>query len=391
MLKIPFYKPSIGEEEINEVVDTLKSGWLTTGPKTKQFEQELRNLGYTGFTVDEKYDSYTAAAVKKWQKKLGLTQTGTVELGRVVYAPGEVRVATQKVASGDAAQPGQAVLSTTGTARVVTVKLSVSDQRLAVKDASVTVNLPDGKRVDGTITAVATVIDTSGKDPATKIEVTIALASAVEGFTDAAVDVNFTAAQRKDVLTVPVAALLALAEGGYGVQVVDGDSTRIVAVQTGLFSGGRVEVSGSGITARLAMDQGREVWAVPGNITSPMSWGPNLLIKSGGAKLVQEWTDVADELPAAVRRDLVARAYQTAQLAAGESLPEAPESNQEEPLKRLARRLLNHLQVDVPTQLDALLETFEGVSSSELISALFDLEMSGLARQLPGKNFVKVW
>ena len=146
--------------------------------------------------------------------------------------------------------------------------------------------------------------------------------------------------------------------------------------------------SGSGITARLAMDQGREVWAVPGNITSAMSWGPNLLIKSGGAKLVQEWTDITDELPAAVRRELVARAQQKA---AGESWTESPESNQEEPLKKLARRLLNSLQVDVPTQLDVLLETFEGVSSSELISALFDLEMSGLARQLPGKNFVKVW
>jgi DNA processing protein len=167
-------------------------------------------------------------------------------------------------------------------------------------------------------------------------------------------------------------------------RIVSGLSLGVVIVEG-------AQHSGSGITARLAMDQGREVWAVPGNITSAMSWGPNLLIKSGGAKLVQEWTDVTDELPAAVRRDLVARAQQAAALAAGESLPEAPESNQDEPLKKLARRLLNHLQVDVPTQLDGLLETFEGASSSELISALFDLEMSGLARQLPGKNFVKVW
>ena len=164
-------------------------------------------------------------------------------------------------------------------------------------------------------------------------------------------------------------------------RIVSGLSLGVVIVEG-------AQHSGSGITARLAMDQGREVWAVPGNITSAMSWGPNLLIKSGGAKLVQEWTDITDELPAAVRRELVARAQQKA---AGESWTESPESNQEEPLKKLARRLLNSLQVDVPTQLDVLLETFEGVSSSELISALFDLEMSGLARQLPGKNFVKVW
>jgi peptidoglycan hydrolase-like protein with peptidoglycan-binding domain len=225
----------------------------TEGADVKQFEQELRSLGYTGFTVDEKYDSNTATAVKRWQKKLGLTQTGLVELGRVLYAPGEVRVATQKVGAGDAAQPGGAVLTTTGTARVVTVKLDVRDQRLAQKDAAVAVYTPDGKQVNGTITRVATVIDTSGQNPTTKIEVTIALGSAVDGFTDAAVDVNFTVAQRKDVLTVPVAALLALAEGGYGVQVVDGDATRIVAVQTGLFSGGRVEVSGGGLTEGMTV------------------------------------------------------------------------------------------------------------------------------------------
>ncbi len=148
--------------------------------------------------------------------------------------------------------------------------------------------------------------------------------------------------------------------------------------------------SGSAITAKLAMDQGREVFAVPGNITSKMSWGPNLLIKEGGAKLVQEWSDITNELPVAVRRDLVARAQQ-------EILPEdadrltAAQNASPEPLKVLSRKLLHFLKVDVPQQLESIVETFEGVSSSELIGALFDLEMSGLIRQLPGKNFVKVW
>ena len=148
--------------------------------------------------------------------------------------------------------------------------------------------------------------------------------------------------------------------------------------------------SGSAITARLAMDQGREVFAVPGNITSKMSWGPNLLVKQG-AKLVQEWTDVTNELPAALRRDLVNRAQQKVLSEGGSPATLPLADGPEEPLKVLARKLLNQLQVDVPQQLESLVETFESFSSSELIGALFELEMSGLVRQLPGKSFVKVW
>jgi DNA processing protein len=169
-------------------------------------------------------------------------------------------------------------------------------------------------------------------------------------------------------------------------RIVSGLSQGVVIVEG-------AQHSGSAITAKLAIDQGREVFAVPGNITSKMSWGPNLLIKDGGAKLVQEWTDITNELPAEVRRALVDQAKQRVLLEAGELPPdcsEAPETAPE-PLKALANKLLSRLQVDVPEQLDTLVETFEGVSSSELISALFDLEMAGLVRQLPGKNFVKVW
>src|SRR3954454_1971271 len=123
-------------------------------------------------------------------------------------------------------------------------------------------------------------------------------------------------------------------------RIVSGLSLGVIVVEG-------AQHSGSAITAKLAMDQGREVFAVPGNITSPMSWGPNLLIKSGGAKLVQEWTDVIEELPAPVRRKLVTRAQQKILLEAGEPAefaPEAPEDPQKK--KALARKLLNCLQVD---------------------------------------------
>jgi membrane fusion protein, multidrug efflux system len=227
------------------------------GDDIKQFEQNLRALGYTGFTVDDEYSAATADAVKEWQADLGLTETGTVELGRVVYAAGAVRVDTVTAAVGGPAQPGQEVLSYSGTARVVTVELDVSDQRLARKGAAVSVTMPDNKSAPGKISKVETVIKPAqdNQEAATKIQVTVAIRDekVAAGFDGATVDVSFTASQRPNVLTVPVAALLALAEGGYGVQVVDGDSTRIVAVQTGLFASGRVEVTGDGLTEGMTV------------------------------------------------------------------------------------------------------------------------------------------
>jgi peptidoglycan hydrolase-like protein with peptidoglycan-binding domain len=230
------------------------------GADVKQFEQNLKALGYSGFTVDDEYTDATADAVKQWQDDLGLDETGRIEQGRIVYADGEVRVDSHSAEVGDAVQPGAAVLTFTGTSRLVTVKLDVNDQRLAKKNAKVGVTLPDGKEVDGTITKVETVIETSSgnggsSEPETKIELTVAVndPKALAGFDQASVKVAFTASERANVLAVPVAALLALAEGGYGLQLIDGDSTRIVAVQTGLFASGRVEVSGDGLAEGMTV------------------------------------------------------------------------------------------------------------------------------------------
>ncbi|WP_405429086.1 peptidoglycan-binding protein [Micromonospora sp. NBC_00617] len=239
---------------------TLRPG--VEGPDVTQFERNLKALGYTGFTVDDEYTGDTADAVRDWQEDLGLPETGRVEPGRVVYADGEVRVESHQADVGAVAQPGQAVLTYTGTSRVVTVDLDVDDQRLAKPKAKVTVKLPDGRSVGGTISTVETVIQAGATgangqsgEAETKIEVTVAVTDpkALAGFDQASADVTFTASERRDVLTVPVAALLALAEGGYGVEVVDGDASRIIAVTTGLFADGRVEISGSQITEGMTV------------------------------------------------------------------------------------------------------------------------------------------
>jgi DNA processing protein len=153
------------------------------------------------------------------------------------------------------------------------------------------------------------------------------------------------------------------------------------------------QYSGSAITAKLAIDQGREVFAIPGNITSKLSWGPNLLIKQG-ARLVQDWNDVIAELPPESRRHLIERGR--AQIMdSPDASPGAGQasllSGAAQELGSASRRALEALQVDSSTHLDDLIEKIGDTSPSELIAALFELEMLGLVKQLPGKNFVKVW
>jgi peptidoglycan hydrolase-like protein with peptidoglycan-binding domain len=224
----------------------------TEGPDVKQLEENLSALGHTGFTVDGEYTSATATAVEQWQEKQGLTETGIVELGQVVFALGPVRVDSLEAGLGQPVAPGQKVLTHTSTTKAVTVALDVADQRLAKKDAAVRVTLPDNTPVNGRVAEVATVIEPGGgpdDDPQTKVEVIVAIEDqkAADAYALASVQVTFTGDERENVLTVPVAALLALQEGGFGVEVVEGTATRYVPVRTGLFADGRVEISGDGI------------------------------------------------------------------------------------------------------------------------------------------------
>ena len=165
----------------------------------------------------------------------------------------------------------------------------------------------------------------------------------------------------------------------------------ISGMSVGLLVVEGAQYSGSAITARLALDQGRDVFAVPGNITSKMSWGPNLLIKQG-AKLVQDWNDVVVDLPPEVRRQLIESGKKRL-LAQGLSADAATSQPDQASFinGNLSRRLLEKLKPDTATHLDVLVESLEDLSASEIIASLFELELTGLVKQLPGKNFVKVW
>jgi peptidoglycan hydrolase-like protein with peptidoglycan-binding domain len=230
------------------------------GPDVKQLERNLVALGYDPdhhMTIDNHYTWATAAAVKRWQKARGLAQTGVFTTGMpVVFLPWAVRVATLSGSVGGQAAPGQPAYTVTSNRHQVTVNLDVSQQSYVKAGDRVDVVLPDGRHAKGRVSQVGRVAQTSGsgQDQTTTIPVTVALDDPNAGgrLDQAPVDVYVTTESRKGVLAVPVGALLALAEGGYAVETVDAAGQHhLVAVQLGVFSGGMVEVSGSGLRAGM--------------------------------------------------------------------------------------------------------------------------------------------
>jgi DNA processing protein len=158
-------------------------------------------------------------------------------------------------------------------------------------------------------------------------------------------------------------------------RVLSGMSVGVLVVEA-------AEHSGTRITARCAMEQNRDVYAVPGNVTSKGSWTPNTLIKQG-AKLTATWEDIWEDLPSQVRMELEegfeSKPGQTASLF------------DEGSLSQVERVVFEQLRADESVQLDELIEGLEGkLQSPEIFTALFELELAGRVRSLPGKHYVRV-
>ena len=220
---------------------------MSDGEDVRQLERNLKALGYDPGTVDDDWTWETTDAVEDFQDDRGLTETGTLKLGTIVFRPQATRIASGKATVGDSVSPGRPLAEISSTKRVITVNLDARRQRLARTGDKVTVEMPEGNTATGRITDVGTVATKASQDSDPTIAVEIELrGKAAHGtrLDQAPVSVGFSVEERKGVLTVPVKALVARQGGSYAVELTSG---QFVRVEPGLYADDYVEVSGDGL------------------------------------------------------------------------------------------------------------------------------------------------
>ena len=230
---------------------------MSPGMDVAELNANLRALGF-GAPSGDAFTWSTSAAISALQQAHGLTRTGTLLLGAVVFEPGVLRVSSVTATLGAPAQPGP-VLAATSTRQHLSVQLDAAQQSEVNVGDRVSVTLPDSRTTPGVVSAIGKVATTPSSDQqgggssSPTIDVTVRLLhpSAAGTLDQAPVEVSITEQSVSNALAVPVNALVALAGGGYAVEEVEANGThRLVAVTPGLFDDaqGLVQVAGSGLT-----------------------------------------------------------------------------------------------------------------------------------------------
>jgi hypothetical protein len=236
----------------------------TSGADVGNLNYDLVALGYlTSADIASEpndFTAYTKAGVEKLQAALGITQDGTLALGQFVFLPAATRITAygNNTVVGGSAQPDAQILTATSTNRVVTINLDANQQGNVKVGDKVELSLPNGQSTAGTVTSVGTVATTpsgnggGSSSPTITVLVTPDDPKATGNLDQASVEVSITSNTATNVFVVPLDALLALADGGYALEVIGSKGTRTLEpVTLGLTDDGteRVQVSGPGVVA----------------------------------------------------------------------------------------------------------------------------------------------
>jgi membrane fusion protein, multidrug efflux system len=223
---------------------------VSDGVDVKQLEENLDALGFDPGIIDDHFTSSTQSAIENWQDSLGLAKDGVVRLGRIIFAPGALKVDQLSKTTGSPTHDGDTIMTTLSDSRVVTVPVDSSAQVALQSGDNVSIVRPDGSKVAGTVTAIsasqASGDQGSGNNTTQDATVEPKRASDLAALRDGtSVDVELQDDARKGVLAVPVTALVARSTGGYAVEVVRGGATEFVTVTPGLYADDLVEISGN--------------------------------------------------------------------------------------------------------------------------------------------------
>jgi membrane fusion protein, multidrug efflux system len=258
---------------------TLGEG-VTDGADVEQLERNLAALGYSPGVIDDGFTYETAAAVRAWQEDHGLEETGEVELGRVAFLRGAQRVTALEATlgealgggggSGEESESGEGgelastpVMRTSSTRRIVGVELDADQQSIAHRGQKVGVVLPSGAEVPGRVHGLAAIEASSGEGEGEETEAGVEATIAVTGehripaLDGATVNVLFTQRVRRDVLSVPLTALIAIGGERFAVDVREGAAGRRIVVTPGLAADGFVEVAGTGLRPGMTVETAR--------------------------------------------------------------------------------------------------------------------------------------
>ena len=219
---------------------------MSDGADVQRLEQLLLDLGFFEGTVDEDFTSLTEAAIEDWETELGVEATGEVRLGSIVFRPEPVRIAAVSVPVG-AHVSGASVVTISSTDRVVSVDLDTSLAGILAEGDRVDVELPDESVVTGVVSSRSGVAVTEGSGPnaTSYLPIEIVLDGSGTNFDESPVTVVVEEILEADAVAVPIASLLALAEGGYAVEVVVDDRPVLIPVELGTFLVNEVSVVGA--------------------------------------------------------------------------------------------------------------------------------------------------